>query len=61
MNGASPPDRDHSLGLSTLQGWTRAQMPCLVSHAKILKKDKQRAAPVVARHRVACPSSSACD
>ena len=31
------------------------------SHAKILKKDNRRAAPVVARHRVTCPSSSARD
>ena len=30
MNGAGPPDRAQSLGLSTLQGRTRAQMPCLV-------------------------------
>ena len=30
MNGAGPPDRAQPLGLSTLQGRTRAQTPCLV-------------------------------
>ena len=29
MNGAGPPDRAQPLDLSTLQGWTRAQTPCL--------------------------------
>ena len=30
MNGAGPPDRGQSLGLLTLLGRTRAQMPCPV-------------------------------
>ena len=30
MNGAGPPDKAQPLGLSTLQGWTRAQTPCPV-------------------------------
>jgi hypothetical protein len=30
VNGAGPPDRAQPLGLSTLQGRTRAQTPCPV-------------------------------
>ena len=34
MNGAGPPDRAQPLGLSTLQGRTRAQTPCPVFSCK---------------------------
>ena len=48
MNGASLPDRAQPLDLSTLQGWARAQMPCLTFLTRrVLKKDDRRAAPAV--------------
>ena len=40
MNGDGSPDRAQSLGLSTLQGWTRAQTSCPVFSCKD-PKEKQ--------------------
>ena len=42
MNGSGSPDRAQPLGLSTLQGQTRVQTPCLVFSCKD-PKEKQPA------------------
>ena len=55
MNGAGPPDRAQPLGLSTLQGRTRAQTPCPIFSCKDPKEKQPARFPWPRGHHVVRP------